>query len=352
MAAEASTLPLETFRKLSPINGLRGESLEQLHKRCQLRTAGAGAELFKIGSSDADSYYLISGKVSYLDPNGKVLRELASGTPEALHRLAHQVPRKVTAVCQSAVQYIKVDSSLLDVMLTWDQTGSFEVGELKQQEDDSANEDWMTRLLQMRAFQRVPPANLQAMFMRMQQINASAGEAIISQGDDGDYFYVLVTGRAIVTRETPTSPKPIKLAEFAAGACFGEEALISDAKRNATIRMLENGTLMRLAKEDFQALLNAPLTRKMTVDKARSLVEADKAKWLDVRLPSEFKNQHLDGALNLPLYMLRPKLAALSKDMTYVVCCDSGRRSSVAAFVLTQKGFDAYVLDGGIEAAA
>lgn len=34
--------------------------------------------------------------------------------------------------------------------------------------------------------------------------------------------------------------------------------------------------------------------------------------------------------------------------MPYVVCCDTGRRSAAAAFILVEKGFDAYVLRGGI----
>ena len=32
------------------------------------------------------------------------------------------------------------------------------------------------------------------------------------------------------------------------------------------------------------------------------------AHWLDVRLPSEFENHHLDGAVNIPLYFIRLKI--------------------------------------------
>ena len=34
--------------------------------------------------------------------------------------------------------------------------------------------------------------------------------------------------------------------------------------------------------------------------------------------------------------------------MPYVVCCDNGRRSSAAAYILGERGFDTYVLKGGI----
>src|SRR3546814_12076259 len=69
-------------------------------------------------------------------------------------------------VCSSDL--LAADAGLIDVMLTWDQTGSFVVGDVAS-DTASIDDDWMTRLLQMRSFQMVPPANLQAMFMRLQK---------------------------------------------------------------------------------------------------------------------------------------------------------------------------------------
>ncbi len=347
MANTPTQFSIEQFSKLSPINGLRPESLPHLYKRVAILAEKVGKDLFACGSSNADSYYLISGEIDLIDSNGRVTRSLSAGSSDAQHRIAHQIPRVVTARCKTAVEYIRIDSGLLDVMLTWDQTGSFEVDELGDESDDDDG-DWMTRLLQMKAFQKVPPANLQAMFMRMEQIPVRAGDVVVRQGSDGDYFYVIIKGRAMVTRESPTSPKPIRLDELETGACFGEESLISDDKRNASVTMLEDGTLMRLAKDDFRSLLTAPLTLDVNLEQGQELVAAGKARWLDVRLPSEYKNHHLEGAINLPLFMLRPKLGSLDKAMQYLVYCDGGRRSVVAAFVLTQKGYEAKVLSGGI----
>jgi rhodanese-related sulfurtransferase len=44
------------------------------------------------------------------------------------------------------------------------------------------------------------------------------------------------------------------------------------------------------------------------------------------------------------------KLNALDKNTPYVVCCDTGRRSSAAAYILSERGFEAYVLKGGLAA--
>ena len=72
----------------------------------------------------------------------------------------------------------------------------------------------------------------------------------------------------MVTRETPLNKDGIKLAELGMGDTFGEEALISDAKRNANVTMLTDGTLMRLAKEDFRKLLNEPMLDWVDMDQA------------------------------------------------------------------------------------
>jgi rhodanese-related sulfurtransferase len=185
--------------------------------------------------------------------------------------------------------------------------------------------------------------------MRMQRINSRAGDVVIKQGDEGDYFYAIVSGRCAVTRETPLNKEGIKLAELGMGDTFGEEALISEAKRNATVTMLTEGTLMRLGKQDFTTLLNEPMLQWVDFEQAKGIV-AKGGKWLDVRLPSEYQNVHLDDAINMPLYFIRLKLNALDKAVSYVVCCDTGRRSSAGAYILSERGFDCYVLKGGLAA--
>jgi CRP-like cAMP-binding protein len=340
-----SNVDTTVFAQYVPLNALRPESRADLARKAEIRAIRAGEMLFQAGDTAAQALFLLAGEIELLDTSGKRMALLRSGDPAAQHRIAHQSPRRVSARCATDAKVLAVDASLLDVMLTWDQTGSFEVSELG--DGSGAEEDWMTRLLQMRSFQLVPPSNLQAMFLRMQEVQMEPGQVIVKQGDDGDFFYVIMSGRCIVTREQPNQ-KPVRLAELDSGSCFGEEALISDAKRNATVTALTRCKLMRLSKDDFRKLLNDPLSRRVSYEQAKSMVDGGKARWLDVRLPSEFQANALPGALNLPLYMLRMKLAQLDTATTWIVCCDTGRRSSVAAFVLTHKGYDALLLDQGL----
>jgi len=150
-----------------------------------------------------------------------------------------------------------------------------------------------------------------------------------------------------VTRETPLNKEGIRLAELQVGDTFGEEALISEAKRNATVAMETDGSLMRLGKDDFKTLLNEPMLDWVDRAGAEKIIAAG-GQWLDVRLPSEFEAYHNEGALNVPLYFIRLKLKTLDPSIKYVVCCDTGRRSSAGAFILNERGFQTYVLKDGL----
>ena len=335
----------ELLRKFSPLDGLKRDNLAALARKVQVRELSPGQVLFKEGDTEKRTIYVVSGVLELID-QGAVVETVEGGSEIARNPVVPVYPRMVSAKARDRVQFISIDSDLLDVMLTWDQTGTYEVSELQDKAGDGG-EDWMTMLLQTKAFHKIPPANIQAIFMRMQQINYRAGDVILKQGAEGDYFYVLTRGTAIVTRETPLSKDGIKLAELHVGDTFGEEALISEAKRNATVTMQTDGAVMRLGKEDFKRLLNEPMLEWVDYADAQQLI-AGGGKWLDVRLPSEFENQHLDGAINIPLYFIRLKIGTLDPDTQYIVCCDTGRRSSAGAYILSERGYNAKVLRGGI----
>jgi CRP-like cAMP-binding protein len=342
---EASVQLLKT---LAPLDGLKRDNLAALAKKVSIRKLSAGRALFKEGDTDKRTIWLVGGMLE-VSENGRTVAMIRGGTREARTPLYQQIPRRVTARATEEISYLSIDSDLLDVMITWDQTGTYEVSELQSQLEGAGagGDDWMTTLLQTKAFHRIPPANIQAIFMRLERLPCKTGEVIIKQGDDGDFFYVIVSGKCVVTRETPLNRDGIKLAELGVGDTFGEEALIAEAKRNATVTMTSDGVLMRLNKQDFRELMNEPLLQWVSKDEARDIL-AKGGRWLDVRLPSEHQNLSIDGSLNIPLYFIRLKLSALDRNIPYIVYCDTGRRSSAAAYILVERGFDAYVLTGGL----
>ncbi len=346
--AEEREATVQVLKSFTPLDGLKRDNLAALAKKVNIRTMPAGRFLFKEGESDRRTVWLVGGMVE-LKEGERTVGMIRANSPEARNPLAPELPRRVSARTVEEVSYLSIDSELLDVMITWDQTGTYEVAELQEQLGGNAGDDWMTTLLQTKSFHRIPPANIQAIFLRMQRVPYRAGEVVIKQGEEGDYFYVIVSGKCVVTRETPLNKEGIKLAELGVGDTFGEEALIAEAKRNATITMLTDGVVMRLAKQDFRELMNEPLLQWVSPEEAREIISRG-GKWLDVRLPSEHQNLCVEDAINVPLYFIRLKLSTLDRNTPYVVYCDTGRRSSAAAYILVERGFDAYVLHGGMTA--
>jgi len=83
---------------------------------------------------------------------------------------------------------------------------------------------------------------------RLQRKRFEPGDEVISQGDAADTAYIVESGRLEVLKDGE------KVDEVAEGDCFGEMALLSGAKRTATIRCLTPCELTVLGRDDFQTL--------------------------------------------------------------------------------------------------
>jgi hydroxyacylglutathione hydrolase len=70
---------------------------------------------------------------------------------------------------------------------------------------------------------------------------------------------------------------------------------------------------------------------------------------LDVRAPQEYEDNHIAGAINIPVADLRTRHTELNKDETTILICSSGNRSSLGASILNQQGLkDVYNVAGGM----
>jgi rhodanese-related sulfurtransferase len=197
-------------------------------------------------------------------------------------------------------------------------------------------------------FSRLPAARIEGMFARFERIRVKRGDVVIREGAEGDYYYVIESGRCQVERMV--GGVRVALAELKSGDAFGEEALASEARRNATVTMATDGRLLRLGKQDFRDNLGEPLLERVSYAEGLGRVQRGAA-WLDVRYPSEYRYDRLPGALNVPLNEVRNSFPVLDPAREYVVYCQSGRRSSAAAFLFAQRGFKVSLLEGGLWAA-
>ncbi|WP_372637935.1 cyclic nucleotide-binding domain-containing protein, partial [Alcanivorax jadensis] len=259
-------------------------------------------------------------------------------------------PRRSTARALTEVSVVRFDSFRLDTILSWDQSAGYVILDINANSAYQNDREWMIRLLKSKLFHRVPPTNILEIFRRLKAHRHKQGEVIIRQGEAADCCYILKEGVCEVAISMGDSaPTPVAMLEE--GQWFGEEALLSGKPRNATVSMATDGVLMKLERQDFDALLREPIINTMPAEDVLDAAEKG-AWWLDVRTSDEFDQEHLVGATNMPLNVLRLKSRLLDPSKTYIAYCDTGRRSATAAFLLKNAGLDVIVLDGGLNANA
>jgi len=198
-----------------------------------------------------------------------------------------------------------------------------------------------------RSFKALSSPALLAVYLRMTEVPVEAGENVVRQDMKGDKFYFIREGAAEVWREELEDDEPQHVATLATGEGFGEEALILNEARNATVRMITPGRLLMLDAESYNELVAKPSVVRILIDDAQARL-ASGAQLLDVRYEDEWDEGYISGACHIPLSNVRARIGELDKSREVIVYCRSGRRSQVGAILLAQHGFKAASMDGGI----
>lgn len=327
----------EQLAMLVPLAGLSRERLAELAEATLIERAARGADLLAGRAQPGPSLFLLAGEVLLGFEAGGTLVVVGGSeeTRQALNRRKEGVAR---ARAITDVDLLVIDDEMLDVLATWDQVAAGRGREAV------ASGSFST--LFAGVFAQLPPAHIDELLRRFERVSAARGEVVIREGDEGDYYYVIESGRFQVARLVGGAD--VVLAELRAGDAFGEEALVSEAKRNATVAALTDGQLLRLNCTHFNELLREPLLRRIGFDEASAKVRRG-ALWLDVRYPSEYQYDKLPGAINVPLAEVRNMFAVLDRTKEYIAYCQSGRRSAAAAFLFAQRGFRVWLLEGGLK---
>lgn len=340
MPAEPSDLS-----RLYPLDSLRPENLEQVAREADVEEVGRGAVLFRAGDTDETTIYLLAGTVSGRYPDGKT-KSTDAASLQGRYALGDLQPRRFTATVDSlSATLARIDRRFLEKILAWDQLSRSE--NFRHYDPEPGANRWVYRLLQNRALHKMPTANIERMFMRFEPVSVAAGDVIVREGDAADYFYVIKDGTCAVSKRTEQGEAVV--AYLVRGDTFGEDALLTNSTRNATVSMKTDGRLMRLSSRDFTEVLKPPVVDWVTPGQASILVRQG-ALVLDVRMPQEYEERAVKGAVNVPLFLLREKAQEFERGRKVVVYCNTGERSAAAAFILGKIGVPVFALQGGLSA--
>ena len=349
----ATRVRTETLGALEPIASLSEARLNELAGLCSLESVSKGADPFRVRGTAGQTVYLIRGDLALVYADGSS-RVLVGGSDQARHPLGRSGQAFTSARAVTDIELIRIENDVLDIMATWDQIAVAGPSTMRSSAEDGEKSlaNWSllsgtfsVSSLRYGAFSQLPTAHIDELLRRFERIEVKKGDVVIREGAQGDCYYVIETGRCRVERMI--GGVSMLLAELKSGDAFGEEALVSEAKRNATITMKSDGVLLQLAKEAFIELLREPLLRRISLEEAREKI-ANGGQWIDVRYPSEYQYDKLPGAINIPLSEIRNAFGVLDKGREYVLYCQSARRSAAATFLLAQRGYHAFLLAEGL----
>jgi CRP/FNR family cyclic AMP-dependent transcriptional regulator len=113
--------------------------------------------------------------------------------------------------------------------------------------------------------------DLQRLAKHSEDINVAAGKALVTEGETGHEFFVIVSGSAKVLRHGR------KIATVGPGDAFGELALLERAPRNATVVAETDMELVVLGQREFGGIVDEVpgFARKLLAAMAKRLRESD-----------------------------------------------------------------------------
>ena len=330
------------FKKFYPFKDLHSNDLNLILQKTAIDNLNKGNILFKQGDDDSDVFYLLSGSVKLKSANGAEY-VLDADSEQARFPIANIKPRNFSAFAHvegtsiARVPAQSIESLILDL----DKDEYWMTGSMPSvSEERILDSEWMMALKGTPLFQKLQDEFLNQLFQVMEEKQFSADQSVINEGEPGDYFYLIKEGTCVVSRKK--DGKDVELARLRATDSFGEDALISERPRNATVKMLTDGSLMRISKDDFQHFMFQPMVQWVEPKEAHRLLGKGVG-IIDVRKNRD-KNKTPKNAKYIPLFMLRNQLKRLEKGNGYLILCDDDHDGAIASYLFSKYGLDGYLL--------
>lgn len=330
-----------THKQLSnlvPLNEATDEMRVAMLPYANLHRLTAAQKL--VADPSEESVYLLSGSVTLTGEDARAMAPVVAEHWQAFEpNHALHAAKQYTAGADGA-EIVTLDRKRVGTLLAWAQLA-------RERDETSLPPNWLNPILRSELLARLPCENLQTVLSRVDQRDVASGETLVREGEPGEEHFLILEGEFSVSRQTE-SGLPLILANLGPGDSFGEEALLGDTVRNASVEADSDGRLLRLSKADFLDLVGAALHRSITAHEAIGVLDAGDVTVIDVRTRNEFGHDHLDGAKNIPLAEIRDARDNLKLDERYLLVCDSGRRSTSAAFLFSEWGLRAESVVGGL----
>lgn len=340
---------LSRLRSTRLLNPISEKQLTALIESSEMASAGSGDIILQEGQQLKNHIVLLEGELecqkTWTAGNGEKshTRIISPESGQEGIGFVSADSKRLRIRALSAVRYLLLDADQLDTLLGWSETLRCNVDQPEEVQDR------MRLVRHVGVFHHLPIEHVRETFERMQVMPVSEGQEIINQGDEGDLFYIIEDGEAEIIRTDPFTDETAVATTIGPGDAFGEEALLQEGYRNATVRMLTPGQLLTLSKGDFNELIKPNMVDEITAQAANEQVQSGSSHFIDCRYDMEYEDSRIPGAQFISLTAIRSGVIELNPERQYIVYCRSGRRSKAGAFLLRERNIQAVSLIGGIK---
>jgi CRP-like cAMP-binding protein/Zn-dependent protease len=230
------------------------EVLSDLAGRVRLRQIAAGQTVVRQGER-AEAFYVVrAGTLQVIEEdaehgNERPIRLLGRGEAFGELALAQSAPRSATVRALEDSEVFEIGKSAFDQLLA----------DMVHVPEFAPSLQAAAELKGLPCFAHLEPDELGELLREGEWVTYEPGEVIVEQGDVGDAFYALGSGRVDVLEDEQL------VRTMGPGTSFGEIALLLDVPRTATVQARTAVRAYRLTRAGFDALI-ADAFRKGTLN--------------------------------------------------------------------------------------
>lgn len=327
-------------------SSLSDGALEALANAVQTVKLPAGTEIIKEGEHGNCFYFICGGEVEITKKtgHGQTAKLSTAGAGEGFGEMAllTNLPRSCTVRAATDVTLGKINRENFEEVIHFDAAFS---GLLERRARDYAD---FNSLKTLQPLALLEPEKVCALLSNLEETTYAPGEIIVNQGEKGSSYYIVKSGCVAVIKKKE-GREPERIAELKSGSGFGEEALIREEPRNATVQAIDETTVLTIDKKTFTEILQRTFVENAfpeDLDEA----EREQVVFLDARVTPEYAEEHIAGAVNIPIEILRNKFGELDMSRDYYTYCTNDSRGMTAAFLMKSMGFHVKALRGGLSA--
>ena len=339
-------LSVEKLKQYKYFANLSDGALQAIVEKAIPIDVTEGTQIIKEGSSGDFFYFVSSGEVEVVKDTkwgqSAKIANLRSGEGFGDLAILSFSPRMTSVIAKTRAKLYKLsrrdfegiillDNAFRDVLFQ-------KVSDLSQ----------FKQLKTLQPFAQLEPKKMVVLIDKLKHNQYKAGENIFSQGEPGDLYYIIRSGHVAVIRQEGDK-KPEQVAVLIDGEGFGEEALMTNKSRNATVTALDNVHVLALEKADFDDTIKKSYIEWASPENVLKDKSGDSI-LIDVRTLPEYEEEHIEGAINIPIAELRNRYEELDPAQHYYTYCSSSSRGETAAFLLGSMGLKVRVIKGGLRA--